>query len=236
VAFTFPQGLAPELYPLAWLVGSWRGEGVLEYPGLQTSGFIQEVTFSHDGGPYLRYESTIRLTPHSMPEVPDPLAEFEKLDRQQAGSDAESLISDDSLTSQGTTPSSEVAGSGGVPEAAAQSEVPEPDDDTLFWSTESGYWRIAPEPHQGVPKDYASLEVLLSDPAGRVTVYLGMAGEGKVQLVSDLIARTGTAAEVTASKRVYGNVSGDLMWVQSLAAFGNPLQDYVSATLTRVEQ
>jgi len=218
----------------------------LEYPGLQTSGFIQEVTFSHDGGPYLRYESTIRLTPHSMPEVPDPLAEFEKLDRQQAGADvngsdvagtdAEPLIPDDSLASQPPSTSSEVAGSGGVPVVAAQADVPEPDDDTVFWSTEAGYWRIAPEPHQGVPKDYASLEVLLSDPAGRVTVYLGMAGEGKVQLVSDLIARTGTAAEVTASKRVYGNVSGDLMWVQSLAAFGNPLQDYVSATLTRVEQ
>ncbi|WP_333810656.1 FABP family protein [Timonella senegalensis] len=211
MAFTFPQGLAPELYPLAWLVGSWRGEGVLEYPRLETSGFVQEVTFDHDGGPYLRYESTIRLTPESMPEVPDQMAEFDKLDAKLAGDDAPELISDDSAHDPA-------------------------DPELVVWSTETGYWRIAPEPHQGVPAGQTSLEVLLSDPAGRVAVYLGAAGDGKVQLVSDLIARTGTAAEVTASKRMYGNVNGNLMWVQSLAAFGNPLQDYVSATLTRVEE
>jgi hypothetical protein len=34
---------------------------------------------------------------------------------------------------------------------------------------------------------------------------------------------------------MYGNVNGDLMWVQSLAAFGQPMQDYVSATLKRIE-
>ncbi|WP_435299269.1 FABP family protein [Timonella sp. A28] len=210
MSFTFPQGLAPELYPLAWLVGSWHGEGVLEYPGLQTSGFVQDVTFDHDGGPYLRYESTIRLTPHAMPEVPDATAAFDELDRTQADKQPE--------TAQPST----------------NADVPE--EEPVIWSTETGYWRIAPEPHEGVPAGYTSLEVLLADPAGRVSVYLGMAGEGKIQLVSDLIARTGTAAEVTASKRVYGNVHGGLMWVQSLAAFGQPLQDYVSATLQRVEE
>jgi hypothetical protein len=146
-----------------------------------------------------------------MPEVPDQMAEFDKLDAKLAGDDAPELISDDSASAPA-------------------------DPELVVWSTETGYWRIAPEPHQGVPAGQTSLEVLLSDPAGRVAVYLGAAGDGKVQLVSDLIARTGTAAEVTASKRMYGNVNGNLMWVQSLAAFGNPLQDYVSATLTRVEE
>ena len=216
MTFTFPQGLAPELYPLAWLVGKWRGEGVLEYPGLHTSGFVQNVTFDHDGGPYLRYESTIMLTPDSMPKVPDPMEAFEALDRAQAGAGAEG---------------SEDAAGQNEPGADGAPQEAEP----VFWSTETGYWRIAPEPHQGVPEGHASLEVLLADPAGRVSVYLGMAGDGKVQLVSDLIARTGTASEVTASKRMYGNVQGDLMWLHSLAAFGQPLQDYVSATLKRIE-
>lgn len=209
MAFTFPQGLAPELYPLAWLVGNWEGEGVLEYPGVPTSGFKQTVTFDHDGGPYLRYESSIYLTPDSQPEVPNPMAAFEALDREQNG-EAETQ-------QEGTD---------------APSEAAEP----VFWSTETGYWRISPEPHEGVPAGNASLEVLLSDPAGRVSVYLGMAGDGKIQLVSDLIARTATASDVSASKRVYGNVHGDLMWVHQLAAFGQPMQDYVSATLKRVEE
>ena len=59
--FTFPDGLAPEAYPLAWLVGHWRGEGVISYPDIPETTFVQDVVFDHDGGPYLRYEATTRL-------------------------------------------------------------------------------------------------------------------------------------------------------------------------------
>ena len=56
-----PEGLAPEVYPLAWLLGVWRGEGVVDYPGIDEATFTQEIVFDHDGGPYLSYTSTIRL-------------------------------------------------------------------------------------------------------------------------------------------------------------------------------
>ncbi len=216
MTFTFPQGLAPELYPLSWLVGTWRGEGVLEYPGIDTSGFVQEVTFDHDGGPYLRYVSTITLTPQAMPSVPDPMAPFDALDAAQKPQNSDETEEQEAAADE--------------PELGAVEAEP------VIWSTETGYWRIAPEPHEGVPAQQTSLEVLLSDPAGRVSVYLGVAHDGKVQLVSDLIARTATAAEVSASKRMYGNVNGDLMWIQQISAFGQPMQDYVSATLKRVEE
>ena len=49
------------------------------------------------------------------------------------------------------------------------------------------------------------------------------------------MARTATAAEVTASNRLYGLVEGDLMWVWELAAFGHPLQSYASARLSRLD-
>ena len=49
------------MYPLAWLVGRWHGEGVVGYPGIDESAFTQDVEFTHDGGPYLAYTSTIRL-------------------------------------------------------------------------------------------------------------------------------------------------------------------------------
>ncbi|MGN8247472.1 FABP family protein, partial [Cellulomonas soli] len=58
MAFVLPEGLAPEVYPLAWLVGRWRGPGVVGYPGIEETTFVQEVVFDHDGGPYLSYTST----------------------------------------------------------------------------------------------------------------------------------------------------------------------------------
>ncbi|MBF0687352.1 MAG: FABP family protein [Cellulomonas sp.] len=59
--FVLPEGLAPEVYPLAWMVGRWRGEGVVGYPGVEESAFTQELEITHDGGPYLAYRTTIRL-------------------------------------------------------------------------------------------------------------------------------------------------------------------------------
>lgn len=61
MTFAFPEGLAPEVYPLAWLVGRWSGEGVLAYPGIEESRFRHDVSFDHDGGPYLRYAATMTL-------------------------------------------------------------------------------------------------------------------------------------------------------------------------------
>lgn len=57
MAFQIPEGLHPDLNPLAWLVGSWRGKGHGEYPGSQPFQFAQEVVFSHDGRPFLTYFS-----------------------------------------------------------------------------------------------------------------------------------------------------------------------------------
>ena len=57
MAFTIPDGLHPDLNPLAWLVGTWRGDGRGEYPTIQPFNFQQEVVFNHDGRPFLTYYS-----------------------------------------------------------------------------------------------------------------------------------------------------------------------------------
>ena len=60
MAFTLPDDLAPELYPLAWLVGTWRGYGILTYgETVPEQAVYQEMSFDHDGGPYLRQTTTI---------------------------------------------------------------------------------------------------------------------------------------------------------------------------------
>jgi len=57
MAFTIPENLHPDLMPLAWLVGTWRGKGRGEYPNVPSFQFAQEVSFNHDGRTFLNYFS-----------------------------------------------------------------------------------------------------------------------------------------------------------------------------------
>ena len=50
--------LPAPLIPLAWLVGRWAGAGVAGYPTMEGDlRFGQEVSFTHDGRPFLTYTS-----------------------------------------------------------------------------------------------------------------------------------------------------------------------------------
>lgn len=60
MAFTLDTDLPPEIYPFAWLLGSWRGYGILTYgEAVPEQAVYQEMVFDHDGGPYMRQTTTI---------------------------------------------------------------------------------------------------------------------------------------------------------------------------------
>ena len=50
MAFTIPENLPEDLYPLAWLIGTWKGKGQGEFAGVAPFQFIQEVTDPHKVG------------------------------------------------------------------------------------------------------------------------------------------------------------------------------------------
>ncbi|MCX5376938.1 FABP family protein [Streptomyces sp. NBC_00091] len=52
-----PSDLNPGLVPLAFLLGTWEGAGVFDYPGEEKCNFGQEVVFTHDGRDFLEYHS-----------------------------------------------------------------------------------------------------------------------------------------------------------------------------------
>ncbi|MGW8378138.1 FABP family protein [Streptomyces sp. ODS28] len=65
-AYPFPDARRPEaepaphalLAPVLGLLGTWRGRGSGEYPTLEEDfTYAQEVVFSHDGRPFLHFES-----------------------------------------------------------------------------------------------------------------------------------------------------------------------------------
>lgn len=50
-----PSDLHPSLTPLAFLLGTWQGAGVAEYPGQEACNVGQEISFTHDGRDFLEY-------------------------------------------------------------------------------------------------------------------------------------------------------------------------------------
>lgn len=47
----------PSLSPVAFLIGRWEGAGVVGYPTIESANFGQEITFGHNGKPFLIYSS-----------------------------------------------------------------------------------------------------------------------------------------------------------------------------------
>jgi hypothetical protein len=92
-------------------------------------------------------------------------------------------------------------------------------------ASESGYWRPQPE---------GGLEVLLAHPSGIAEIYVGEAVGAKVELRTDVVARTQTAKAYTAGHRLYGLVEGDLLWAFDMAAVGKAIQPHLSARLKRI--
>ena len=91
-------------------------------------------------------------------------------------------------------------------------------------SQESGFWRATPQ----------GLEVLIAQQGGIVEIYVGQVAFSKIELVSDLTARTQTAMDVTTTTRLYGKVEDDLGYAVDMAAMDQSLQSHISARLQRV--
>jgi hypothetical protein len=92
-------------------------------------------------------------------------------------------------------------------------------------ATETGFWRPQPD---------GKVEVMLAHPTGIVEIYLGEVSGTKIEMVTDLVARTETAKEVAGGRRIYGLAGPDLGWAYDMAAMGQPLQSHVSAMLQKV--
>ncbi len=164
MAFEIPPDLHPDAVPLAFLLGSWAGAGVGGYPTVDEFRYGQEITFSHNGKPFLAYTSRAWILDEDGNKV------------RPAGQ-------------------------------------------------ETGYWRTRPN---------GQLEVLLAHPTGFVEIWLGTVDGPKIEIKTDLVARTESAKEYTAGHRLYGLVEGDLLYAFDMAAMGQPLQSHLSARLKRV--
>ena len=94
---------------------------------------------------------------------------------------------------------------------------------------ETGFIRCKP----GSGPGESHIEFVLTHNTGFAEIYYGTAGEAKMEVVTDAIARTATAKDYAAGKRLYGYVEGDLLYAYDMAAMGEPLQPHTWARLQR---
>ncbi len=163
MAFQIPENLHPDCGPIAWMLGTWRGNGHGDYPTIEKFQFGQELIFQQDGRPFFHYMSRAWVV--------DEQKEF-------------------------------------VREGAM----------------ETGFLRC-PEP--------GKVELLLAHNTGISEIWYGAADGGRIELHTAGVSYTETAKEVTAGSRMYGNVEGDLLYANDLAAAGQELQPHTWARLQR---
>jgi hypothetical protein len=55
MVFELPDNLHPDCGPVAWLLGTWHGNGRGDYPTIEAFEYGQELIFTHDGRPFFHY-------------------------------------------------------------------------------------------------------------------------------------------------------------------------------------
>jgi hypothetical protein len=71
VVFQFPENLHPDCAKVAWLLGTWQGNGHGDYPTIEPYQFGQELIFTHDGRPFFHYLSRAWIVDEAGEKVRD---------------------------------------------------------------------------------------------------------------------------------------------------------------------
>ncbi|MDR1392429.1 MAG: FABP family protein [Bifidobacteriaceae bacterium] len=220
--------LAHEVYPLAWLVGLWRGQGSIGYGPIKPGHLTQELRFTPGDGPYLTYSARTWLMPGpppppGPPSPPGPAAP----DGQTASSDAVPTAP----STKSTNLSDPAPAAPSAKSTNPSDPVPTAPSDWQLWHEESGFWRVSPGQDQLDPP--FQIEAVITDAAGYLSLYLGQVDGPRIDLGTDAMVRSASAPEVNAATRMYGLVNGELFWAWDIAGFGEPLGSYMALQLRR---
>ncbi len=204
------SSLPPELVPLSWLLGVWEGSGVVNYPvgdEVRNVEFGQRLSFSHDGLPYLNYNSYTWVMPGAE-IVGDASESFGQ----------QPLVSETGYWRLSRTFTAADPGPGMLP---AVGPAPYGDAEAV-------------EKLRNAAEGF-DIEVSVLHPGGVSELYLGQVKGPRIDLGTDAVMRSASAKEHSASTRLYGLVDNHLLWAWDIAALGQELTSHASARLAKVD-
>jgi hypothetical protein len=259
MTFAFPDGLAPSLYPIAWIVGRWRGAGIVEQPSDFRRRIGIELSLLHDASGH-----DVELQSFASPtDAPDGARGADvKLQSFASPTDAPR----GARKAESPQPLEEARGAVGrqsdvlqqpvvryaatwrllpgtvadrIDLGAPDADFAPPTDDEFaageLFAEETGYWRASSERLDGLSDDQHPIEAFIADASGRLTAFLGWAGSGRIELASQRVIRSATSPDVTGSHRMFGFVAGRVFFSEDVIAGGGPLRPYASGQLWRAD-
>ena len=227
----------PELVPLSWLIGTWEGVGVLGYPEHGEYHFGNRVAFhAVENSPYLRYESQAWLI-----NADEGASEIAVDNPESIAGNVGMTVGYETGFWQVVRPRADYdAGPAFLPPLASSvsdGSMPGSPQAKLHGNLQGANPYTSAEEVEKLrsPRGGFEVEVSLSRPHGVVEIYLGRVDGARIDLATDIVARTETAKDYSAATRMYGLVEGDLLWAWDMAALGQELTSHASARLKRVE-
>lgn len=221
--FELPSGLAPELVPIAWLVGAWEGSGVIEFAvsddEIRRHVFRQRVDVVVDEGqPYLHYASRTWLEDGPVPSPEEAAAAGATAIDADERERLAVLTSETGYWRLARPHDDGDAGPGMLP---ANSSLTHADADAVeaLRADDGGF----------------EVELTLAHPTGVSELYYGTVRSARIDLATDAVVRSPGAKEHTASTRMYGLVGGELLWAWDIAALGRELSSHASGRLVKLD-
>lgn len=208
-----PTGVPAELAPLSWLIGVWEGSGIVSYAvgeETQLHEFGQRISFSHDGLPYLNYNSYTWL-------ISDAEAGAGAAERENSH-DHQPLVTETGYWRL-SRPAAEADPGPAMLPGIGEPAYPSAQAVEALRNAAGGF----------------DIEVSLLHPTGVSELYLGQVMNGRIDLATDAVMRSATAKPYAAATRLYGLVQGDLLWAWDIAALGQDLRSHASAKLVKVD-
>ncbi|WP_026459522.1 FABP family protein [Schaalia vaccimaxillae] len=190
-----PADLPPALAPVAWMLGTWKGWGMLAGQGEEADTAVVEEIRSEICGDQMRLTTTVYTG------IPAPGAE---IDPTWDSAEGLSQIGRGELISEETLYVSVLPGSGHLP-----------------------------PPGEYEPREFTATGATTD---GLGVLWAGVGVGPRVQMVSDAVARSASARNITHLGRMFGLVAGELMWTQEKTLEGQEAEVEISGRLMRTQQ